>query len=310
MPDRGGRKQIFHVNHLSKWKERPCQVNSVIEDGEGIEEYRWTSSGQEIQFGQELSEDKKEGNSPSTIRISSSNKRHPWKNQPNHSPDKDSRPIRQKPYRIPQAYKEKVFEELEDMEKNGIIEKSESEWASPLVIVTKKDGGVRLCVDYRQLNQITKFDAYPMPRIEELLDKIGSARFITTLDLAKGYWQVPMNPEDRDKTAFVSPKGLYQFMTMPFGLSGAPATFQRMMDEVLRGTESFAGDDIIIHSDTWEDHLRHLDEALKRLEDAGLTLKLKKCTFATEDCTYLGYRIGRGGVKLENSKVQAVAEMS
>ena len=115
--------------------------------------------------------------------------------------------IRQKPYRIPQAYKEKVFEELEDMEKNGIIEKSESEWASPLVIVTKKDGGVRLCVDYQQLNQINKFDAYPMPRIEELLDKIGSARFITTLDLAKGYWQVPMNPEDHDKTAFVSPKG-------------------------------------------------------------------------------------------------------
>ena len=222
-------------------------------------------------------------------------------------------PIRQKPYRIPQAYKEKVFEELEDMEKNGIIEKSESEWVSPLVIVTKKDGGVRLCVDYGQLNQITKFDAYPMPRIEELLDNIGSARFITTLDLAKGYWQVPMNPEDRDKTAFVSPKGLYQFTTMPFGLSGAPATFQRMMDEVLRGTESFAGvylDDIIIHSDTWEDHLRHLDEALKRLEDAGLTLKLKKCSFATEDCTYLGYRIGRGGVKPENSKVQAVAEMS
>ena len=90
------------------------------------------------------------------------------------------------------------------------------------------------------------------------------------------------------------------FTTMPFGLSGAPATFQRMMDEVLRGTESFAGvylDDIIVHSDTWDDHLRHLDEALKRLEDAGLTLKLKKCTFATEDCTYLGYRIGRGGVK-------------
>ena len=88
-------------------------------------------------------------------------------------------PIRQKPYRIPQAYKEKVFEELEDVEKNEIIEKSESEWASPLVTVTKKDGVVRLCVDYRQLNQITKFDAYPMPRIEELLDKIGSARFIT-----------------------------------------------------------------------------------------------------------------------------------
>ena len=97
-----------------------------------------------------------------------------------------------------------------------------------------------------------------------------------------------MNPEDREKTAFVSPKGLYQFTVMPFGLSGASATFQRMMDEVLRGTDSFTGvylDDIIVHSATWEDHLEHLDAVLKRLDDAGLTLKLAKCTFATKDCT-------------------------
>ena len=106
----------------------------------------------------------------------------------------DTIPIQQKPYRIPQTYKEKVMEELEEMEKNEIIEKSESEWASPMVIVKKKDGGVRLCVDYRRLNAITKFDAYPMPRIEELL----------TTDLAKGYWQVPMSDEDREKTAFSS----------------------------------------------------------------------------------------------------------
>ena len=106
----------------------------------------------------------------------------------------DTIPIRQKNYRIPQTYREKVMEELEEMEKNEIIEKSESEWASPMVIVKKKDGGVRLCVDYRRLNAITKFDAYPMPRIEELLK----------IDLAKGYWQVPMSDEDREKTAFSS----------------------------------------------------------------------------------------------------------
>ena len=93
------------------------------------------------------------------------------------------------------------------------------------MIVTKKDGGVRPCVDYRKLNQITKFDAYPMPRIQELLDRICDARFITLLDLAKGYWQVPMSSKDREKTAFVSPSGLFQFVTMPFGLSRVPATF-------------------------------------------------------------------------------------
>lgn len=137
------------------------------------------------------------------------------------------------------------------MKRSGIIEESESEWASPLVIVAKKDGGIRLCVDYRQLNEVTKFDAYPMPRIEELLDQIGQAEFISTLDLAKGYWQVPLDPEGKEKTAFITPRGLYQFTTMPFGLSGAPATFQRMMDNVLRGTEQFAGvylDDIVIYS--------------------------------------------------------------
>uniref|UniRef100_A0A1X7SFW8 Reverse transcriptase domain-containing protein n=1 Tax=Amphimedon queenslandica TaxID=400682 RepID=A0A1X7SFW8_AMPQE len=166
------------------------------------------------------------------------------------------------------------MKELEEMERDGIIEKSSSEWASPLVIVKKKDGGIRLCVDYRQLNQVTKFDAYPMPRVEELLDTIGDAEFITTLDLAKGYWQVPVNEKDREKTAFTSPRGLYQFKTMPFGLSGAPATFQRMMDEILRGTETFAGvylDDIVIHSSIWRDHLNQLTDVLKRLDDARLT---------------------------------------
>ena len=205
-------------------------------------------------------------------------------------------PVRKKPYRIPHAYREKVLEELEGMEKDGIIEKSESEWASPLVVLTKKDGGIRLCVDYRKLNQVIKFDAYPTPRLEKLLDEIGNAQFITTLDLAKGYWQVPVSKEDREKTAFFSPKGLYQFIIMPFGLSGATATFQRMMDSVLRGTEAFAVvylDDIVIYSKTLQDHLTHLRDVFQRLEDAHLTVKMKKCVFRAEDCVYLGYRIGK-----------------
>ena len=204
------------------------------------------------------------------------------------------------------------MEELDEIERSGIIEKSNSEWAAPPVIVKKKDGGLRLCVDYRQLNQIIKFNAYPMPRIEELLDKIGSARFITTLNLEKGYWQVPMSPDDKEKTAFASPKGLYHFTVMPFGLSGALATFQHMMDEILRDTYSFAGvylDDIVIHSESWREHLSHLDTVLRRLKAAGLTIKLSKCVFATRDCTYLGYRIGGGGVNPKDSKVCAIVNM-
>ena len=176
--------------------------------------------------------------------------------------------IRQKPYRIHHAYREKVLEELEGMESDEIIEKWENDWVSPLVVVTKKDGGIRLCIDYRRLNQVTKFDAYPTPRVEELLDQIGNAQFISTLDLAKGYWQVPLRVRVKEKTAFISPRGLYQFTTMPFGLSGIPAKFQQMMDFVLRGKEAFAGvyqDDIVIYSKTWQDHLNHLSNVSQQL---------------------------------------------
>ena len=315
MPDKGNRRQIFHVNHLKGWKERPCQVNAVIEDGDGIEGYRWVDTKGKIQFGTQLSEDRKEELQNLLRKFQTVTKDTPGRTNTatHHIRTTDHSPIRQKPYRIPQAYLEKVMTELEEMERDGIIEKSSSEWASPLVIVKKQDGGLRICVDYRQLNQVTKFDAYPMPRIEELLDKVGNAEFITTLDLAKGYWQVPMHEEDKEKTAFTSPRGLYQFTTMPFGLSGAPATFQRMMDNILRGTESYAGvylDDIVIHSSNWRDHMDHLTEILGRLESSGLTIKLKKCIFGASDCTYLGYQIGRGGVKPEQRKIEAILEMS
>ena len=163
------------------------------------------------------------------------------------------RPIKVPPYRIPHAYREEVLKELEEMEQRGIIEPSYSEWSAPIVVVCKKDNKIRLCVDYRRLNAMTPMDAYPMPRTDELIDKLGKAKYITTLDLASGYWQVPMSKEDRPKTAFTTPKGLYQFKVMPFGLNRAPATFQRMMDGIIRGIEDFTAvylDDIIIFSET------------------------------------------------------------
>ena len=119
------------------------------------------------------------------------------------------------------------------MLKADVIRPSVSPWASPIVLVTKKDGDVRFCVDYRKLNQVAKFDAYPMPRTEELIDTIGPAEVISTLDLAKGYWQIPMDEGSKEKTAFTTPFGLYEFQVMPFGLHSAPATFQRMMNYVL-----------------------------------------------------------------------------
>ncbi len=129
----------------------------------------------------------------------------------------------------------------------GVIEPSRSEWCSPIVIVAKKDGTNRFCVDFRKVNAIAKFDAYPMPRVDKLLDRLGKARFISTLDLTKGYWQIPLTRSSREKTAFSTP-------AMPFGLHGAPAAFQRLMDQVLCPHHEYAAayiDDVAIYSSTW-----------------------------------------------------------
>ena len=126
------------------------------------------------------------------------------------------------------------------MLKHGVIEESHSEWSAPIVLVKKKDGTLRLCVDYCRLNSISVMDAYPMPRIDELINRLGQAKFISTLDLNQGYWQVPMAEEVKAKTAFVTPFGLFQFNVMLFGLQGAPATFRRLMDRVIQGLQDYA----------------------------------------------------------------------
>lgn len=152
----------------------------------------------------------------------------------------DTTPILQQPYRIPYSRRGILKDEVEKMLAARVIRPSTSPWASPTVLVPKKDGGVRFCVDFRKLNQVAKFDAYPMPRIEEVFESIGSAKIVTTLDLASGYWQIPLAPGSREKTAFATPFGLFEFEVMPFGLHNAPATFQRTMDHVLRDCQDFA----------------------------------------------------------------------
>ncbi len=158
---------------------------------------------------------------------------------------------RSRPYRLPEHKKNVVHEELKAMLDLCVIEESHSDWASPIVLVPKTDGSVRFCVDNRKVNAVSKFDAYPMPRVDELFDRLGAARFYLTLDLTKGYWQIPLSPLSKEKTAFTTPFGLHQFVTLPFGFFGAPATFQRLMDKVLRPHSAYASaylDDIIIHS--------------------------------------------------------------
>ena len=144
---------------------------------------------------------------------------------------------------------------------DGIIESSTSEWAFPIVLVKKKDGSLRMCVDYRRLNAVANADAYPMPCVDDMIDSLGKAKYILTLDLARGYWQVPVAEESQSRTAFTTPYGIFQFRVMPFGLHGAPATFQRMLDQLLADCSGYAAaylDDVVIYSASWEEHISHL----------------------------------------------------
>ena len=220
-----------------------------------------------------------------------------------------ARPIRQQPYRLPHAYRDTVQKDLREMEEAGIITRSTSEWASPVVLVPKKDGTLRMCVDYRKVNDISEADAYPMPRIDELIDRLGGAKYISTLDLTRGYWQVPVAPSSQPITAFTTPFGLFQFTVMPFGLHGAPATFQRMMDQLLNGIGDYSAaylDDLVIYSDDWEKHLLHLRTVLGRLREAGLTAKPAKCQLGNNQCIYLGHSVGNGEIRPEATKIEAV----
>ena len=219
-------------------------------------------------------------------------------------------PVRQPPRRTPFALRSQVDEMVQDMLDQDIVQPTSSPWASPIVLVKKKDGSMRFCVDYRRLNSITKLDVYPLPRIDETLDVLAGARFFTTLDLASGYWQVTVDPAAREKTAFVTHTGLYEFKVMPFGLCNAPATFQRLMEVVLAGLnrkQCFVYlDDILIISHNWEEHLENLQLVFDRLRRAGLRLKPKKCTFAQRKALYLGHIISEEGIEVDPEKVEKV----
>lgn len=187
-----------------------------------------------------------------------------------------------KPYRVPEARRQAISGEVKKMLDLGVIEESKSDWSSPIVLIPKPDGSLRFCNDFRKLNEVSKFDAYPMPRVDELIERLGHARYFSTLDLTKGYWQVPLTDSAKEKTAFVTPDGLFQYLCLPFGLHGAPATFQRLMDIVLKPHRQYASaylDDIIIFSDDWKSHLPKVQAVLNSLREAGLKANPKKVCF-------------------------------
>jgi len=221
-------------------------------------------------------------------------------------------PIRVPPRRVPAHYQTEVMQQLKTMLEQGIIVHSKSPWMAPAVFVPKKSGQLRICVDYRELNKRTTKDSYPLPLPDEVQDRLAGSIIFSTLDLHSGYWQLPVNPADREKTAFCPGPGmgLYEFCRMPFGLTGAPSSFQRLIDKTLQGLPfvTIYLDDILVHSDSVETHAQHLKVVFQRIRDAGLTLRGSKCHIRLSSVRYLGHVFSAKGMSADPSKVQDITD--
>ena len=220
-------------------------------------------------------------------------------------------PIRQHPRRPPMGQRGEIEKQVEDMLNRGIITPSSSPWSSPVVLVDKKDGTKRFCVDYRELNKHTIKDSFPLPRIDESIDYLAGAKYFCTLDLAAGYWQVPLDDEAKLKSAFVVPGGLFEFQVMPFGLCNAPSTFQRLMETVLAGLQWKIAliylDDVIVFGSSVEEVVDRLQVIFTRLREAKLKLKPQKCHLFQREVLYLGHIVSERGVSTDPAKVEVVA---
>jgi hypothetical protein len=224
-------------------------------------------------------------------------------------------PIQTRQYRFPVVHKDEINKQVNELLDQNIIKPSKSPYNTPVWIVPKKPDSKgnkrwRMVLDFRNLNDKTIGDAYPLPNITEILDQLGGAKYFSVFDLASGFHQIKMHPDDSHKTAFSTPHGHYEFDRMPFGLKNAPATFQRLMDLVLtglQGNEIFVYlDDIVLYSSSLTEHAIKFEKLAARLREANLKLQPDKCEFLRKEVTYLGHIIGENGVRPDSNKVEAV----
>ncbi|XP_053878901.1 uncharacterized protein LOC128834319 [Malaclemys terrapin pileata] len=222
----------------------------------------------------------------------------------------DPRPFRERSRRIALSEMEDVRHHLQELIANGIITESRSPYASPIVVVRKKSGKIRMCIDYRTLNRRTTVDQYTMPRVQDALDCLLGSQWFSVLDLRSGYYQIPLGEEDKEKTAFICPLGFYQFERMPQGISGAPATFQRLMEKVVGDMNLLQVlvylDDLIVFGRTLEEHEERLLKVLDRLEAYGLKLSIDKCQFCRTSVKYVGHIVSQEGVSTDPDKIEAL----
>ena len=220
--------------------------------------------------------------------------------------DEGAMPVSKKPYRIPEAIREQVKEAVDVLVKNDWVEPIESAWGSPIVPVRKPDGSIRLCVNYKEVNDKTRQIQFPIPHFEDLVGEVGKAEVLSKIDLTKGYYQVPLKAESRDVTSFVTPWGCFRFKVLPFGLKNAPAIFQRIMEQILRECKGWSVvyiDDILVYSDKNEDHEKLVQCVLEVISRSGM-----KCDWAKEFVEFLGHVIGRGQISVPEARVQALKE--
>jgi transposase InsO family protein len=226
----------------------------------------------------------------------------------------DATPINTPPHAMAHHLRPILRAELDELLELGIIEPSDSEWAAPIVYVKKKDGTWRLCVDFRKVNAVARVCVYPLPRINDVFTVLQGSRYFSTLDLAKGFWQIKLDDASKHKTGFTTVYGQYQFKRLPFGLATSPGAFQHAMNTVLSGLNwvhcMVYIDDVLIFTKDFESHLEYLDQVLKRLAGANLKVKAAKCEFVRTECHYLGHKLNSLGMMPDPSKVEAIASLT
>ena len=344
-PDRRKETQVCHINMLKAYHEKPKPELVTLNNRLGLESptHSKDSVGQVAEKEEDTESEVRLGNNQQPIKLQNSQILNDLGTKLSHLPlvqrkelaevitqyrevfpdvpsktnliehdvdVGDSAPIKQHPYRVSPMKKELLDKEVQYMLKNDIIEESQSNWSSPCILVPKHDGGFRFCTDFRKVNDKTKSDSFPIPRIADCIDQIGNVKFVSTFDMLKGYWQVPLTQRAREISAFVTPSGLYQYKVMPFGMKNAPATFQRMVNKLVRDIDGCEGyiDDVVIFSDNWSDHIRQIERFFQIMREAKLTINLMKSEFGKATVKYLGHIVGQGQVRPLDAKIQTIVK--
>ena len=320
MPDQE-KKLVCHSNSLKPYYSRvqnPVMMTNVqTEEPSHFEPVTWSGTNSEVldTFETKVSHLNNEQKSdlrklltsfPSTVSDSPGRT-----NLVCHSVDvQEAEPIKQHPYRLNPNKSQIVKSQVDYLLQHKLVRPSDSPWSSQVVLVPKPGNDFRLCLDYRKVNKITKTDTYPLPRVEDCIDKVGNEKFLAKIDLMKGYYQVPLSERAKAISAFVTPDGLYECEVMPFGMKTATSTFQRMMNMVIEGMKGIVVyiDDVIIFSDTWEEHLQQLKYFFKALQKANLVVNISKSEFGHAEVVYLGLEVGFSKIATKSSNFHAILD--